>query len=121
MKDILASALLKKAIYTEVKKVENLFFPILTSESFFVDDGLLYDFTESDMRNAVIKFMYFKVEKLLASNETLTSQDAIAFLKAYMKDIDYDSFQETMETFILTEKMDSLIEEMDRAIIKIQC
>jgi hypothetical protein len=35
-----------------------------------------------------------------------------------MKDIDYDSFQETMETFILTEKMECLIEEIDGIIIK---
>jgi hypothetical protein len=118
MKEILASALLKKAIHIEVKKVENLFFPILTSESFFIDDGLLYDFTESDMRNSVINFMYFKVEKLLTSNENLTTQDAITFLQEYMKDIDYDSFQETMETFILTEKMECLIEEIDGIIIK---
>jgi hypothetical protein len=62
--------------------------------------------------------MYFKVEKLLASNENLTTQDAITFLQEYMKDIDYDSFQETMETFILTEKMECLIEEIDGIIIK---
>ena len=117
MKEILASALLKKTILTEVKKVENLFFPILTSESFFIDDGLLYDFTESDMRNSVIKFMHFKVEKFLESNEKLTIKDAITFLKGYMKDIDYDSFQETMETFILTEKIGCLIEEIDALII----